>query len=208
MKTIAEWKRRLQPGVQVKQIWNSREGDVSHVFTLEKVQSNGFWAMHSDQTRRAWSNFPKRGEIEFTEQGWCRIEDSRKIAEYVWVTTFEENLARFHSAASHEGEVQLAREWLCQLDDAGLRLLWDAFGNTPVYDQDAINDMGDEYDLPVEGMKDDMIDEDFVIWKRGTPRMEIWQWFDERFSEGLVKGSGMYGTTSEDEEDVRKACIS
>jgi hypothetical protein len=85
MNTIAEWKSQFQIGTQIKQIWNSREGEVSKVLTVTKLQSNGIfgtWEGHSD---RVWMSFPKRFEIDFTENGWSRIASSLKIAEYVWI---------------------------------------------------------------------------------------------------------------------------
>ena len=45
--------------------------------------------------------------------------------------------------------------------------LWKKFGDTPITD-------------------DDLIDEDFYIWKKGTDRIEvIWRWFDNNYSTGL-----------------------
>ena len=34
--------------------------------------------------------------------------------------------------------------------------------------------------------KDDQIELDFHIWVAGTPKLDIWQWFDEKFEYGLV----------------------
>lgn len=86
MKTLAEWKARLQPGAQIRQIWNWRNGDVRDAaFTVTRVQTNGVWGTKPGVERRLWLEFPKRAEIEFTDNGWRRLEGGRKIAEYVWV---------------------------------------------------------------------------------------------------------------------------
>jgi hypothetical protein len=44
-------------------------------------------------------------------------------------------------------------------------------------------------DIPVD--IDDRIDVRFHIWNKGTPRMYIWHWFDDKLSEGI--GKLMYG---------------
>lgn len=46
---------------------------------------------------------------------------------------------------------------------AEVEALWDAFGDVPIDPDDP----------------EEPIDEDFFIWKKGTPREEIWQWFDD-----------------------------
>jgi len=87
MHTLAEWKARLQPGAQIRQIWNSRKGNVHDaVFTVTQVQTNGVWGTKPGVERRLWLEFPKRTEIEFTEHGWSRLDGTHKIAEYVWVS--------------------------------------------------------------------------------------------------------------------------
>lgn len=85
-KTIIGMKKRIQTGVQIQQTWNSLQGDVSHLYTVEKVQSNGFFSTRSGAEQRYWCSFPKRDEVEFTDSGWVRMEDNQKIAEYVWVS--------------------------------------------------------------------------------------------------------------------------
>ncbi len=47
-----------------------------------------------------------------------------------------------------------------------LEMLWDDFSDTPTND-------------------DDEIEEDFYCWEKGTDRLEIWHWFDERLPNGL-----------------------
>jgi len=37
---------------------------------------------------------------------------------------------------------------------------------------------------------DDSIDEDFLVWEKGTDRFDIWHWFDEEHSEGVAVLSG------------------
>lgn len=86
MKTFAEWKAKFQLGTQIRQIWNSREGEVSSIFTVTKVQSNGVFGVCEGIPTRAWIPFPKRGEIVFTENGWHRLEGGQKLAEYVWIS--------------------------------------------------------------------------------------------------------------------------
>jgi len=80
-----------------------------------------------------------------------------------------------------EGNTQQARAWLENLTQEQIQELWEYFGDTPVYDSDAVKEMieNGDYDLSTEGMEDDSLDEDFLIWPRGTERTEVWQWFDE-----------------------------
>lgn len=52
------------------------------------------------------------------------------------------------------------------LSQEELSQLWTKLGNIPVND-------------------DETIDELFHIWEAGTPREEVWQWFDQRFEYGL-----------------------
>lgn len=41
-------------------------------------------------------------------------------------------------------------------------------------------------DIPViDNGLDDVIDTDFYIFKSGTPRFEIWHWFDQEHSNGV-----------------------
>jgi hypothetical protein len=49
-----------------------------------------------------------------------------------------------------------------------LKKLWESFGNVPVNE-------------------DDEIDEDFHIWKKGTDKFFIWDWFDEELPNGIAK---------------------
>lgn len=51
--------------------------------------------------------------------------------------------------------------------DAELEQLWTEFADTPINDQDEI-------------------EEDFHLWKIGTNRFEIWEWFDEEHSKGVA----------------------
>ena len=55
--------------------------------------------------------------------------------------------------------------------DKALEQLWDSFGKVPVND-------------------DDRIDEDFLVWEKGTDRFDIWHWFDEEHSKGVAVLSG------------------
>lgn len=55
----------------------------------------------------------------------------------------------------------------CSFDDAELEKLWELFGEIPIDDND-------------------MIQEEFLGFPEGTDRIEIWQWFDERYSRGVV----------------------
>ncbi len=55
--------------------------------------------------------------------------------------------------------------------DKVLEQLWDSFGKVPIND-------------------DDSIDEDFLVWEKGTDRFDIWHWFDEEHSKGVAVLSG------------------
>lgn len=106
MNTLKEWKQRLQVGVQVRQIWNVRQGDVDRVFTITGVQTNAVYGTVPGVDGRSWLNFPKRKGIEFTEKGWCIVEETRKIAEYEWVTyewvTKEHIIAKYRAILEQE----------------------------------------------------------------------------------------------------------
>lgn len=52
-------------------------------------------------------------------------------------------------------------------DDAELEKLWELFGEIAVGDNDEIQ-------------------EEFLDFPEGTDRIEVWQWFDERYSRGVV----------------------
>lgn len=40
-------------------------------------------------------------------------------------------------------------------------------------------------DIPVNDNKEETIDIDFYFWKKGTPRLEIWHWFDKESNGSL-----------------------
>lgn len=48
-----------------------------------------------------------------------------------------------------------------------LKELWVQFGNIPINENEEI-------------------DEDFHVWKKGTDKFYIWDWFDEALPNGLV----------------------
>ena len=51
---------------------------------------------------------------------------------------------------------------------------------------DELKKLWDEFsDVPVDN--DDNIERSFHIFEKGTDRMEIWKWFDEQCTNGLVK---------------------
>ena len=53
----------------------------------------------------------------------------------------------------------------CKFDDWELERLWKIFGDIPVDDNDEIQ-------------------EEFLGFGEGTDRIEIWSWFNERYSQG------------------------
>ncbi len=55
----------------------------------------------------------------------------------------------------------------CNFDDTELEKLWRIFGDVPVDDSDGVL-------------------EEFLGFPEGTDRIEIWQWFDERYTKGVV----------------------
>lgn len=59
---------------------------------------------------------------------------------------------------------QIAEEKTYTQDE--LSQLWTKLGDTPVNEEEEI-------------------DEPFHLWEAGTPREEVWQWFDQRFDHGL-----------------------
>lgn len=54
----------------------------------------------------------------------------------------------------------------CHFTDTQLKDMWERLGDVAI----------DECEC---------IDQPFYIWEKGTPREEIWHWFDERYSEGV-----------------------
>lgn len=78
--TLTEWKARLQPGTQIRQIRNAREGRVDKLFTIKKLQTNAVKFYPN-----GYIDFPKRADIEFTEKGWKRFEKGKLLSEYEWV---------------------------------------------------------------------------------------------------------------------------
>lgn len=50
-----------------------------------------------------------------------------------------------------------------------LKELWNQLGNIPINENEEI-------------------DEDFHIWKKGTDKFYIWDWFDEVLPNGLMRG--------------------
>jgi hypothetical protein len=53
------------------------------------------------------------------------------------------------------------------MTDLELEQLWNDFGNTPIFD-------------------DDTIEEPFLHFPTGTDRFDIWHWFDDRHSKGII----------------------
>jgi len=53
-----------------------------------------------------------------------------------------------------------------------LEIFWDELGDIPVDD-------------------DGIIQKSFLWWPKGTPREDIWQWFDEKYPGGVVKLMGL-----------------
>jgi|ERR1700719_1646946 len=89
IETLTAFKKRLIKGVHVRQIWNSREGTVNYLLTIEKVQTQEVAARCPELAGPTgglyWLAFHKRIDIEFTEKGWIKLKDGKKMAEYEWV---------------------------------------------------------------------------------------------------------------------------
>ena len=71
-------------------------------------------------------------------------------------------------------ELRADPEWDSDVEDAGLKFLWNRLGDVPIDDNECI-------------------DSDFYIWCEGTPREEIWHWFDEHHSKGVAHLTGVAG---------------
>lgn len=71
-------------------------------------------------------------------------------------------------------ELQRDPEWDSGVADAGIRYLWRRFG-----------------DIAID--ENECIDSNFYIWPEGTPREEIWRWFDARYSKGVAHLMGIAG---------------
>ena len=109
MKTIKEWKARLQIGTMIKQIWNLREGDVCHIYMVTQIQSNGIFVSQLGSIQRSWMFFPKRGEITFTDLGWIRMDGAIPLAEYLWMED-EEIRPPEEGMQTPDGKVQFTRD--------------------------------------------------------------------------------------------------
>ena len=59
-------------------------------------------------------------------------------------------------------------------DDDVLKQLWSEFGDVLI-----------DYDNP--DYPDGIIENDWLVFEAGTERMEIWGWFDERYTGGVYK---------------------
>lgn len=68
--------------------------------------------------------------------------------------------------------------------DIFLEILWSEFSNIPVNEDD------------------DTIDESFYIWNKGTDKMDIWHWFDNKYSKGLAEGLMCLGESDDVTLDV------
>lgn len=69
-------------------------------------------------------------------------------------------------------ELQFEPEWDSEDEDAGFKFLWNRLGDIAIDDNECI-------------------DSDFYIWPEGTPREEIWRWFDSRYSKGVAHLMGI-----------------
>ena len=64
--------------------------------------------------------------------------------------------------------------------DEQLLAFWQALGDVPIDDQEAI-------------------EQDFFQWRKGTPRLAIWHWFDEQYPGGIAALQRTDTQTSEQE---------
>jgi hypothetical protein len=87
LQTLRELKERLQLGTQILQIWNGRDGVVRHMLTVTKIQTQAVETTCPDFRAPYWISFPNRRSVIFTEDGWIRMRDGQKMAEYVWGET-------------------------------------------------------------------------------------------------------------------------
>lgn len=65
-------------------------------------------------------------------------------------------------------EYLMDADYGCEFEDEELLMLWQMLGDVPV------NDM-------------DQVEEEFLGFPEGTEKEEVWHWFDERYSGGVVK---------------------
>lgn len=63
-------------------------------------------------------------------------------------------------------------EWDTAVEDAGIKFLWRRLGDVAIDDNECI-------------------DSSFYIWPEGTPREEIWRWFDVKHSKGVAHLMGI-----------------
>lgn len=78
------------------------------------------------------------------------------------------------------GDYSVLFDAICEIEplqdrDEQLEALWDEFGNVP-YNEET-----------------ETIEEDFLIFRAGAHRYDIWRWFDERHSKGVAYLLYKYG---------------
>ncbi len=90
MKTLADFKRRTQPGVQIHTVWNNKGQLVDRgIRTIKTVQSNMFSILteKDGQQVESWVNYPKASEIKFEGETANIFQDGKLILTYTFTPT-------------------------------------------------------------------------------------------------------------------------
>lgn len=90
MKTLADFKRRTQPGVQIHTVWNNRGQLVDRgVRTIKTVQSNMFSILTEKDGKQveSWVNYPKAKDIEIIGETANIFQDGKLILTYTFTPT-------------------------------------------------------------------------------------------------------------------------
>jgi len=73
IKNLAELKRLIQPGVQIKTLEHFVPRWQDTTRTVTKVQTNGYWFTIPGVTEEVWTDFPKSGQVTFPAPGQFKI---------------------------------------------------------------------------------------------------------------------------------------
>lgn len=88
MKTLADFKRRIQTGVKIHTVWNNRGQLIDRgVREIKTVQSNSFSILTEKEGKQveSWVNYPKASEIQFEGETANIFQDGKIILTYTFI---------------------------------------------------------------------------------------------------------------------------
>ena len=78
MKTLADLKRRVQPGVKLLALEHWQPKHIGVVRTVTRIQGNGYYYVIPGDEREMWSNYGKSSEFTFPTVNSYRYESAGK----------------------------------------------------------------------------------------------------------------------------------